>query len=65
MSATERIIGNMTDRECITRLERRARELQTAVVAIIEHLEIEEQVAAAERSGQTSVASGTTFLACA
>jgi hypothetical protein len=40
----------MTDHERITRLERRVRELQTAVAAIIEHLELEEQVAAAERS---------------
>jgi len=46
----ERIIGTMTDDERIARLERRVRELQTAVVAIIEHLEIVEHVEAAEQS---------------
>ena len=40
----------MTDFERNTRLERRVRELQSAVVAIIEHLEIEEQVAGTEQS---------------
>jgi hypothetical protein len=40
----------MTDDERITKLERRVRELQTAVVAIVHHLEIEEHVAAAERA---------------
>jgi hypothetical protein len=40
----------MTDDERITRLEHRVRELQTAVVAIVHHLEIEDQVAAAERA---------------
>lgn len=39
----------MTDDERITRLERRVRELQTAVVAIVRHLGIEDRVAAAER----------------
>lgn len=40
----------MNDAERITRLEHRVRELQTAVVAIIRHLEIETQVTAAERA---------------
>jgi hypothetical protein len=40
----------MTDAERITRLEHRVRELQTAVVAIVRHLGIEDQVAAAERT---------------
>jgi hypothetical protein len=40
----------MTDEERITRLEHRVRELQTAVVAIVRHLGIEDQVAAAERT---------------
>jgi hypothetical protein len=40
----------MTDDERITRLEHRVRELQTAVVVIIEHLAIEGHVAAKERA---------------
>jgi hypothetical protein len=40
----------MTTDERIERLEHRVRELQTAVVAIIEHLDIRERVAAAERA---------------
>jgi hypothetical protein len=40
----------MTDAERITRLEHRVRELQTAVVAIVRHLGVEDQVAAAERT---------------
>jgi hypothetical protein len=40
----------MTDAERITRLEHRVRELQTAVVAIVRDLGIENQVAAAERT---------------
>jgi hypothetical protein len=38
------------DDERISRLERRVRELQTAMVAIVRHLEIEEEVAIAERA---------------
>jgi hypothetical protein len=40
----------MTDDERITKLEHRVRELQTAVVAIVRHLGIEDHVAAAERA---------------
>lgn len=40
----------MTDDERITKLEHRVRELQTAVLAIIRHLGIEHEVAAAERA---------------
>lgn len=40
----------MTNDERITRLEHRVRELQTAVVAIVRHLGIEDQAAAAERA---------------
>ena len=40
----------MTDDAQITKLEHRVRELQTAVVAIVRHLGIEHQVAAAERA---------------
>jgi hypothetical protein len=40
----------MTDAERITRLEHRVRELQTAVVAIVRHLGIEDEVAVAERT---------------
>ncbi len=40
----------VTNDERLARLEHRVRELQTAVVAIIEHLGIEGQVAAAERA---------------
>jgi hypothetical protein len=45
----------MTDDERITRLEHRVRELQTAVVVIIEHLAIEGHVAAKERADRKSV----------
>lgn len=38
------------DDERITRLEHRVRELQTAVLAIVRHLGIEDHVAAAERA---------------
>ena len=41
------MLVHMTDEERITRLEHRVRELQTAGVAIIEHLAIEGRVAAA------------------
>jgi hypothetical protein len=40
----------MTDDERVTRLEHRVRELQTAVVAIVQHLGIEDHVVAAERA---------------
>jgi hypothetical protein len=40
----------MTNDWRITRLEHRVHELQTAVVVIIRHLGIEDQVAAAERA---------------
>ncbi len=40
----------MADDPRITTLEHRVRELQTAVVAIVRHLGIEDQVAAAERA---------------
>jgi hypothetical protein len=40
----------MTDDERITKLEHRVRELQTAVVAIVHHLGLEDHVAAAERA---------------
>jgi|GEM_PF-1915909 hypothetical protein len=40
----------MTDDERITTLEHRVRELQTAVVAIVQHLGIEQDVTAAERA---------------
>jgi len=40
----------MSDDERITKLEHRVRELQTAVVAIVRHLGIEDHVAAAERA---------------
>jgi hypothetical protein len=40
----------MTDEARITKLEHRVRELQTAVVAIVRHLGIEDHVAAAERA---------------
>lgn len=39
----------MTDEERITRLEHRVRELQTAVVALVHHLQLEREVAGAER----------------
>ncbi|MGD0453974.1 MAG: hypothetical protein ABSB69_10290 [Solirubrobacteraceae bacterium] len=40
----------MTDDERITMLEHRVRELQTATVAIVRHLGIEQDVTAAERA---------------
>ncbi len=40
----------MTDDERIATLEHRVRELQTAVVAIVQHLGIEQDVTAAERA---------------
>ena len=40
----------MTTDERIERLERRVRELQTAVAATVRHLGIEEQLAAVERA---------------
>jgi hypothetical protein len=42
--------SEMTEDERITRLEHRVRELQTAVVAIVRHFEIEDHVAAVERA---------------
>ena len=53
----------MSNEDRIELLEHRVRELQTAVVAIVQHLGIEQQVAAAERaqldeirlSGETEV----------
>jgi hypothetical protein len=40
----------MTGADRITRLENRVRELQTAVVAIVRHFGIEDQVAAPQRT---------------
>lgn len=40
----------LSEDERMTKLEHRVRELQTAVVAIVRHLGIEEHVAAAERA---------------
>lgn len=40
----------MTDKERIEMLEHRVRELQTAVVAIVEHLGLERDLAARERA---------------
>ncbi|HYB24117.1 MAG TPA: hypothetical protein VED41_09990 [Solirubrobacteraceae bacterium] len=39
----------MTDEERITKLEHRVRELQTAVVTLIHHLQLEHEVASAEK----------------
>lgn len=47
----------MSDDPRITKLEHRVRELQTAVVAIVRHLGIEGQVAAAERARLGEIAS--------
>jgi len=40
----------VTSDERIERLERRVRELQTAVVALIDHLELQRQIADVERA---------------
>ncbi len=42
--------GTMTNDWRITRLEHRVHELQTAVLVLVRHLGLEEQLAAAERA---------------